>query len=162
MNTLNLNIMKAILVLIQLHVCTWAKSNRLNFSEGDTILPYHIITILMHVDTQDKSVLSPSYLGMAWEAIISNCHHKHVHSWYTESRSNELNIFTKTENKKSSYQLPLPWSLHQISSLLPFTYTTEWCENKDIASVSWTKLEFAKQFIQRRRLGNIGSSLDKQ
>lgn len=130
--------------------CTWAKSNKLNFSVGNTILPYHIITILMHIDTQDKSLYTPRYLSMAWETIIFNCHHKQVYSWYSESRLSWVNIFTKTENKKSSYQRPLARSLRQISSLLPFICMTKCCDNNS-ARIPWTKPESARQFFTKEK-----------
>ena len=37
----------------------------LEHSEDDTISSYYITIILMHVDTQDKSLSTPSYLSMA-------------------------------------------------------------------------------------------------
>ena len=63
-NTLSINIIKVRLVLNQLvHVRTCAKSCHLN--EDDTFLTYYITIILMHVDTKDKSLSTPSYLSMA-------------------------------------------------------------------------------------------------
>ena len=64
-NTLNINIMKVALALNQLQVCTCAKSSNPNYSKEHTMLTYYITTILMHVDTQDKSLSTPSYLSMA-------------------------------------------------------------------------------------------------
>ena len=54
----------------------------------------------------------------------------------------------------TSFSLPRP--VHRISSLLPFTCTTEWYENNNSARVSWTKLESAKHFIQQEKTRKNG------
>ena len=62
---MNKNNMEDMLVLNQLYAWTCAKSRHSNHSEKDTILSYYIITILMHVNTQDKSLSTPRQLSMA-------------------------------------------------------------------------------------------------
>ena len=74
----------------------------------------------------------------------------------------ELNIFTKTKTSWVHTWFSLPYSLHQISALLPFTCMTEWYGDYNSARVSWTKAGICKHFIQRRRQGNMGSLLDQQ
>jgi hypothetical protein len=58
---MNINIIEAMLVLNQLHAGTCAKSSHLKHSEEDTMSSYYITPILMHVDTQDESLSTPSY-----------------------------------------------------------------------------------------------------
>ena len=64
---MNINIMEAMMVSNQIHVWTCAKSSHLKHLEEDAISSYYITIILMHVDTQNKSLSPPSYLSMACE-----------------------------------------------------------------------------------------------
>ena len=73
-----------------------------------------------------------------------------------------LNIFTKNKTSRVHTRFSVPVPIHQISSLLPFTCTTERYENNNSARVSWTKLESANILFKQRRQGNMGSLLDQQ
>jgi len=61
--------MEALLVLNQPHVWTCAKSSHSNYLEGDTILSYYIITILMHINTQD--VGGNNTYGITWNPFCN-------------------------------------------------------------------------------------------
>ena len=68
----------------------------------------------------------------------------------------------KNRTSRVHTRFSLPWPVHQISSLLPFTCMTERCGNNNSARVPWTKLESANILFNMRRQGKMGSLLDQE
>ena len=101
---MNINIMKAMLVLNQLHAWTCAKPSHLKHLEEDTILSFYIITIIMHVVTQDKSLSTPNHLSTAWSTITLIV----IINMFTHNMLNHgycVKHIYKNKNKLSSYPL---------------------------------------------------------
>ena len=95
---MNINIVKAMLIFVSTTCVNMCQVKPLeSFKGGYHPIILHHNHFKMHVGTQDKPLYTPRYLSMAWVAMISNCHCKHVSFIIGRIKNDELIIFTKTK-----------------------------------------------------------------